>query len=374
MKIEINKEDLVYAVTAVEKAVSAKNTLPVLSGILITAKDNTVSFRATDLEAAMECKMAAPVSEEGCIAVPGRKLAQIAKGVSGQEIILESLGEENLIIRYAKGQIQIPCFSTEEFPVFPQASGEINGSMDQRVFRRMVKQAGIAASSDELRPVFTGMMVEIEGEDITFVSTDTHRLSLTKGKWQGEGKCAVLVPNRILQEVARLAAADDQNINITIGKSQIFFRFGTLTVATRLIVGQFPDYRQVIPAENSFCGEMYFSRQGIVESLELAAVISREVARGRGSVVTLKMKEDHINIYAASAEEGTFDEDINAQISGDMLELNYNARYMLDVLRVMEGETVRMQLTGESTPGVITEGDVEDSSFLYLILPVRVNK
>ena len=377
MKIEIAKEDLVYAVSSVEKAVSAKNTVPVLSGIMISAKDNRVTFRATDLEMAIECTVNTPVEEEGELVAPGRKLSQLAKGLSAGNIILESSDCENLLIKYNRGQISMPCYDTEEFPLLPAASGDISGKIPVKVFRRLVRQTGIAASMDELRPVFTGMMLEIKDNDITFVATDTHRLTVGRGVWQGSGEKTVIVPNKVMQEVARLAANDDDNIHITVSKSQVFFGFANLQIASRLIMGQFPDYRQVIPGDETFISRICVSRTALIESLELASVVSREISKGRGSIICLTLEEDKINLYSSSQDEGTFDENVSALVEGEKLELNYNARYLLDVLRVMDDERIELRLTGANTPGII-QADVEDKTdkdrFLYLILPVRINK
>ena len=377
MKIEIAKEDLVYAVSSVEKAVSAKNTVPVLSGIMISAKDNRVTFRATDLEMAIECTVNTPVEEEGELVAPGRKLSQLAKGLSAGNIILESSDCENLLIKYNRGQISMPCYDTEEFPLLPAASGDISGKIPVKVFRRLVRQTGIAASMDELRPVFTGMMLEIKDNDITFVATDTHRLTVGRGVWQGSGEKTVIVPNKVMQEVARLAANDDDNIHITVSKSQVFFGFANLQIASRLIMGQFPDYRQVIPGDETFISRICVSRTALIESLELASVVSREISKGRGSIICLTLEEDKINLYSSSQDEGTFDENVSAMVEGEKLELNYNARYLLDVLRVMDDERIELRLTGANTPGII-QADVEDKTdkdrFLYLILPVRINK
>ena len=180
-----------------------------------------------------------------------------------------------------------------------------------------------------------------------------------------------------MQEVARLAANDDDNIHITVSKSQVFFGFANLQIASRLIMGQFPDYRQVIPGDETFISRICVSRTALIESLELASVVSREISKGRGSIICLTLEEDKINLYSSSQDEGTFDENVSALVEGEKLELNYNARYLLDVLRVMDDERIELRLTGANTPGII-QADVEDKTdkdrFLYLILPVRINK
>jgi DNA polymerase-3 subunit beta len=374
MKINLLKEELLYAVNAVERAVSTKNTLPVLGGIMITAEDNKLSFRATDLEMAIECVINAQIEENGEMVIPGRKLSALAKGLVNGPLQLESSGEEQLLIKYSRGQIALPCFSPEEFPLLPSREGEISGTIPVKTFKRMVRQTGIAASTDELRPVFTGIMLDIDNSDITMVATDTHRLSVAKDSWQGEGKTKVIAPNKVMQEICRLAGNDDDNIIITISSSQIYFSFANLNITSRLIVGQFPDYHQVIPEDSLFTSRLLINRQELIGSLELATVISREISRGKGSIVRLNLQENEVNIYASSQEEGTFDENLPAQVSGELMELNYNARYLLDVLRVLEDEQIAFNLTGPTTPGIIRADSEDSDKYLYLVLPVRISK
>lgn len=380
MRFEIPKDDLVYAVSAVERAVSGKNTLPILAGIMMIAEDNKVIFRATDLELAIECTVSAMVTEPGQIVTGGRKLSQLTKGMSGSDIVLETEGSDNMVLRYSRGQIAMPCYPTDEFPMLPRIMGDVTGTIPVKVFKRMVRQTGIAASPDELRPIFTGMMVEINGDDITMVATDTHRLTLSHGKWHNTGEAAeatAIVPNKVMQEITRLSANDEDEIAIRIGKNQIFFDFADLHISSRLIVGQFPDYHQVIPEEAMFATKVSVDKQEFIGSLELASVVSKEIARGRGNIVQLGLNEEGMRIHASSQDEGTFDENIGAVVEGEPLELSYNARYLLDVLRVLDDDRVELRLTGATTPGVV-QADVEEQdekdSFLYLVLPVRVSR
>ncbi len=374
MKINILKEELLYAVNAVERAVSSKNTLPVLSGIMITAKNNQLNFRATDLEMAIECVINAQIEEEGEMVVPGRKLAALAKGLASGPIEMESIGMEQLQIKYNKGQIAIPCFVPEEFPMLPAREGKIEGSIPVRVFKRMVRGVGIASSADELRPVFTGIMLEVNDNTITMVATDTHRLAVSTDSWQGSGQSTIIVPNKVMQEICRLAVSDDDNIIITIGNSQVYFSFANLNITSRLIVGQFPDYHQVIPEDQLFVSKMIINRGELINSLELASIISKEVARGKGNIVRLSLTNNTVNIYASSQEDGTFDENQDATIEGEEMVLNYNARYLLDALKVLDDEQIVFNLTGPTTPGIIRADSEDNDKYLYLVLPVRVSK
>lgn len=374
MKLLIQKEDLLYAVGAVERAVSGKNTLPVLSGILISAADNQARFRATDLEMAMECVVNAEVIEAGEAVAPGRKFSAMARLLPGGGVTLESSGE-TLRVSYTGGRQNLPCFAADEFPVLPARSGELEGAIPVRVFRRMARQVGVAAAADEVRPVFTGVYTELRPDSLLMVATDTHRLAKGMGPWQGGGEANLIIPNRTVQEVARLAGNDDDEIMLLASKNQAYFTFANLTVTSRLIVGQYPDYRQVIPDEGLYQSELVVGRQALIEVLERAALLVREASRSRGNVVRLTLEENELAISAEAPDEGALREALPAAISGERIAIHYNARYLLDALKVIEEERVRIRLTGPSTPGLILpDTEAADPNYLYLLLPVRVTR
>ncbi|MDO4582395.1 MAG: DNA polymerase III subunit beta [Bacillota bacterium] len=376
MKINIQKEDLLYAVQAVERAVSNKNTLPVLGGIMMQAVSGRLYFRATDLELAMECVINADIEEEGEVVVPGRKFSGMVRTLPGGNVHLESLGREQLLVKYENEQSEftVPCFAVEEFPILPQPEGDIQGYVPVRVFRRLVKQVSIAAAADEARPVFTGVLMELSDDKLVMVATDTHRLAMGSGVWQGKGQLSLIMPARTLQEIGRLAVNDEENITIIAGKSQAHFTLGNISFTSRVIVGQFPEYKQVLPAESLFCTHIELNNARLSGALERASMLSRESMRGKGNIVRLACGEGKLVMTAEVPDEGMIREDIPAGVAGEPLTVNYNARYMLDVLKVLEEESLIFHLTGATTPGVIKPAGENADEYLYLILPVRVSK
>lgn len=377
MKIEINRDDLVYAVSAVERAVSAKNTIPALGGILMEATAERISFRATDLELAMECVVPGRVVAEGQAVTLGRRFSAVARLLPEGDITISG-DALHLEIEYEGGHQALPCLPPEEFPLLPALEGDLQGSISVREFRRLARQAGIATAGDDLRPVFSGVFTELEADSITMVATDTHRLTRAKGTWQGSGSGSLLIPNRTLQDVARLAVNEDDQIIITGGKSQVFFTFANLTVTSRLIVGQFPNYRDVIPEEGSFPIHLFVSRQQLIRVLERASLVSHETGRGRGSVVRFEVGDQCLVVSAEVPDEGTIRERIACSAFGGELTVNFNARYLLDMLKVVEEDTVEMLLSGPATPSVILPDLSKDEqggepNYLYLLLPVRVS-
>ena len=374
MQINCLKEDLLFGIQAVARAVSGKNTLPILGGIMIVAENGNLTFRATDLEMAIECVLPADIAEEGVVVVPGRYFSELVRYLPNCNIVLKSNGSDILTVQYEENQITVHCFDPEEFPALPQVEGHIQGQMAAAVFRRLVKQVSIAAATDEIRPIFAGIYMELNEKEVVMVGTDTHRLAIGRGGWQGNGAHTLILPNRTMQEIARLAVNDEEPVKIIAGTNQAYFCIGNITFITRVINGQYPEYQHVLPSENLYITKSYVNRQRFLEALERAALLGKDSNRGRGSIVRLQFENDLLTISADVPDMGRIKEEIGISLEGNMLEVSYNSKYLMDALRVLESETVILRLTGATTPGIIMPDEPEgEASYLYLILPIRVS-
>ena len=381
MKLSVQKEDLLYAVNAVSRAISNKNTLPILNGIMLEAPKELpgkLVLRGTDLELAIECLIDAEVENYGKTVAPGRHLQELVRHLPEGPVILSSKNTDELSLSYEKSEIGIRCFDPEEFPALPTAEGDIKGQISVATFRRMVKQVSIAAATDEVRPLFTGILVELAGLELVMVASDTHRLAIAVGNWQGEsvGQAKLILPCRTMQEIARLAVSDEGMIEIIASRNQAYFRLENITFASRVISGQYPDYHQVLPATELYQSHTVINREKLTESLERAALLSRDTARGKANIVCLNWRGEGLILTAEAPEVGHIHEELPATLSGEQIESSYNARYLLDALKVMDEESVAFHLTGETTPGIILPDGVEQeqSSYTYLVLPVRVSR
>lgn len=365
MKISCQMEDLLYGVQTVSRAVSGKNTLPVLAGILLWAEDNRLFLQSTNLELAIECYIPAEVESAGKVVVPGKNFLDLVRFLPQGTISLEQTGEFDLTVRYEDSETVFRGMDPVDFPAFPEVQGDIEGSIPAPLFKKIVRQVAFAASTNEARPVFTGVLLDfIEGQ-LVMVATDTHRLAKQIIPWQGKGVGKVIVPAKTMQEIARFAA-EDQQIDLIISKNQIYFRTGQVAFISRVINGQYPDYNQVIPKKESFITKSVIQSSRFLQEMERASVVAREGA----GVIKLHFQQDMLGFHASAPDLGTIDGHMSILHQGEDIEVVYNSKYILEVLKNIEGDSLYMELTGPVTPGIITSD--ADENFLYLILPVRI--
>ncbi len=372
MKIKCEKASFLHGLQAVAKAVSAKNTIYALSGILIIAESDELIFRATNIEMAIEYREKdVTIVEEGSLVVPGRYILEIAKKLPDESLELASEGY-TFFIRYGDSEITVNGMDREEFPDLPEVEGEVRGVFPLFRFERDIREVIVAASADESRPLFTGVLFEIDGEEVNFVATDTHRLAMKKSSWlsKGEtGKVSIIVPNKILQEIIRLEAEEDSVVEIVVGAKEIsFFTADTLFVS-RLIEGNFPNYHQVIPAEDRVKAVAEVDAVFLLATLERAFVLSKELVREHIGRVNIALINERLVVDSRSPEMGHIHEEIPVAQQGEDMALIFNARYLLDILRVIDSERIVMRFTGVNTPLLL--GRPDDDNYIYLALPLK---
>jgi len=255
----------------------------------------------------------------------------------------------------------------EEFPVIPEIDNNLNLILKAAVFKNMVKQVSFSTAVDENRPIFTGILVVVENDTLKMIATDTHRLAYRTGiidssitsSWQS------IIPAKALIEVSRLIQEENESLQIILTDNQVLFRFGDISLITRLIEGQFPNYKQVIPA--SCKTKIRIPTKALLEAVERASLLAREGS----NVIKIKTQGNTLIITSSSQDLGKVYEEIDIEIQGEETQIAFNSRYLIDVLKVIDSEEILMELTGSLSPGVLRP--VETSNYLYLILPVRLN-
>ena len=373
MKIKCQRNNLLKGLQTVFRAVSTKNTLPSLSGILLVADKDSLTFQATDMEIAIQYREEDfELEEAGSLVLPGRYFFEIAKKLPDTELSLV-VQNHTLMIKYENSEIEINGFDPEEFPVLPQVKGNIRGIFNLETLKQNLREVIIATSLDESRPIFTGILMEIEQERVNFIATDTHRLAFKKSAWEFEGeqeKAAVVIPNKILQEILKLGGEDNPNIKIFVDENQICFSVDSSLFISRLIEGKFPGYQQVIPAEEKIKTRVVVNGNHLLAILERATVMSRDQSGSRIGKVRLQIKGENMVVDSQSLEVGRIHEELPIYFEGEEMELYLNSRYLLDILKVADDDEIMMDLTGSMSPLILRRKD--DASYLYLALPVKM--
>lgn len=372
MKVQILQENLTQAVSLTSRIVSGKIELPILSNILVEAKENKLIFSATNLETSVVAEFPAKTEKPGKIAIPAKTFQEITSFLAAGKIGLEQEGEK---IKIVSGQtlVQINCPSAEEFPSLPRlTSRDKTWNLSAAGLEAICSQVAFAASVDESRPVLSGVWLKPEKSRLLAVATDGYRLSKKEIKGNFKEEEPLLVPARSLLEVGRMMAKDKKEVLLATDRkqNQIIFAVESIEVAVRLISGEFPPFTKIIP--QTWQTEAVVDQEELRRALKMAAVFARESA----NIVKLKIKKGDssgmakLKISANAAQVGENETGLEAKIKGEETEIAFNYRFVQDLLNALEGGTVTLKLNGALSPAIF-EVD-KDPSFFHIIMPVRV--
>lgn len=367
MKIFCSKEALLSGVNAVQRAVSNKNTLPILQGVLITAEEQLIQFAATDLEIGIRCQAPAQVIEEGTIVVPAKLFTEVVRKLPDTTITLEE--KDNAItISYHQSTIVINGYDPDEFPLLPDLIDPITYSIPTVIFKNMIRQTIFACASEESRPVFTGALLQIEGSNFRLVATDTHRLAYSIAEITNPEELQFygIIPAKTLSEIYRLLRDEDEVLSISFSTAQVVFNFGAIYLVSRLIEGMFPPYKQVIPQTCET--KINLSVKYFLEAVERASLLSRD--KTGVNIIRLNVEKNELRIDHAS-ELGKISEQIGIELEGKDVMIAFNAKFLIDALKVIDSDQIIFELSGPFSPGVMRPSD--NPNYLYLVLPVRTS-
>ncbi|OCL28436.1 DNA polymerase III subunit beta [Orenia metallireducens] len=368
MRIELNKKDFYEGIQTVNRAVSSKATLPILSGILLKTEEDRIKLVATDLEIGIKFYVDANIIKEGSIVLPAKYFTSIVRELPDDKIILTAEPSNNTAqIKCGQAQFNIHGSSSDEFPLLPKMNSGINFTISQGIFKEMIDQVKFAISEDISKPFLTGGLLKFEEEHLVLVTTDTYRLSYRRIKFNEidiTGK-RVIIPNKTLNEISKLLNNNENLVKVLITDNQILFEFSGVTIVSRLIDGQFPSYKQVIPNKNN--------TKAIINRIELLNATKRAslLAKKDSNIIKINLEENQLVITSNVPEIGQAYERIPISLTGQETEIAFNATYMMDCLKVISSEEVILELSGSLSPGVIK--DNSEDEYIYIIMPVRSN-
>lgn len=366
MKIRVNQNELNKSINIVQKAVSSRTPLPILSGILIEAKNNMLIMTATDLDLGIKTYSPCDIEEEGSIVVQSRLIGDFVRKLpSNSYVNIETMENNNIEIKCLNSEINILGNSATEYPDNTFDNEGNSFSIKSESLKNLIKYTYFAAAQENIKPIFTGCLIEIKNNLCTFVALDGYRMAVKKEKIDFSGEVSVVVPSKTMLEILRIIEENKGNTDIVISESHISFKVDNTIIISNLLDGKFIDYEGII--KDNYVTTVNVSTTEIRESVERASLLAKD---DKNNLIILDIKENNMQINSAS-EYGNVEENVAVEKEGEDIKIGFNSKYLLDFLKVIENEKIKLNLIGKNNPCFINEYNKED--YIYMVLPVRIS-
>lgn len=368
MEIIVNREEIYNGLLKTQSIIEKRSTMPILSNVLLEAKDDFLKIKATDLEIGVDTSHPAKVIKSGSLTIPGKKLFEMVRETEEKEVRLLKKDNNHLEIRSGKAVFNILGLSADEFPSFPSYEDQVFFKLPAKVLSRMIEKTVYAVSTDEIRYTLNGVFFEKTDDNLKMVATDGHRLSLMnfsdpsiKDLEIGKG---IIIPRKGAGELKRLLEDGAEDFMVHIKDNNGVFKIGNTVLTMRMIEGDFPDYKQVIPLKSE--KEARVNKELLSKALRRVSILSSEKSRG----VKMSFTKGQVEVFTANPDIGEASETIEADFSGSDITLGFNARYMIEILNSVDEEGVRIGINDEFGPVIVKGTNGEDH--FSIIMPMRL--
>lgn len=372
MKIRVERDTLADAVAWAARTLPSRPPLPVLACLVLTATESGLTLSSFDYEVSSRVEVGADLDEAGVVLVPGRLLADIARSLPAAPVTVQSDGTR-LAITCGRSSFRLPTLPVEDYPSLPPmpaSSGSISGAS----FAAAVAQVAVAAGRDDTLPTLTGIRMEFDGSTITLAATDRYRLAVREFTWDPASpdvSAQILVPARTLADTAKsLAGVDEVVIALASGGSGdglVGFEGDSRRTTTRLLDGEFPKYRSLLPSESSAVATIETAE--LIETVKRVALVAE-----RNTPVRLAFDGSEVTVRAGAGDDAQADEAVECSLEGDPIDIAFNPSYLLDGLTAVGAATTRFSFTQATRPAVLTAVSESDQApdYRYLLMPVRL--
>jgi DNA polymerase-3 subunit beta len=375
MKISVLQENLAHALSIVSRAVSPRSTLPVLGNVLIASDEGRLRLSATNLELGITCWIGAKIEEEGSTTVPARTFTELVSTLSDRQLDMElNVRNMSLNVRCGASNTDMKCIDAQEFPPMPTPELDDGIHLNVANIKEMIQQVAFAASTDEARPILTGVLLTVEDNQITLSAADGFRLSIRKDQLSSpvDKPIKAVIPARTLNELARVANDGDQEIIMLLppGRGQVVFHMKDVELVSQLIEGTFPELSQLIP--QSYKTRTVMPTNAFLKACKQAEIFAREgshIAR-INITATGEMQPGLVEITGQSEETGFNQTTVDATIEGQNQLIAFNVRFMREVLDVIHTPNAALETTSDTSPGVIKP--VGEDNFIHVIMPMHL--
>jgi len=371
MEFSVTKSALLNELSTTQGVVERKTTIPILSNYLFEAAGDKLSLTATDLDLSLRTSCVAKVKKEGACTIPARKLHDYVKLLPDADITIKLLENHWVSIRCGRSNTKMVGMARSNFPSLPTFPTAGVVKIPSLVLRSMIAKTGFAIASEESRYTLNGALMVLKPESITMVATDGHRLAHIErigGKFEGvSGEMKTLVPKKAMDELKSLLdSTDAEEIEFAKDESTLYFRIGQRLLTSRQLTGQFPNFEAVLPKDNN--------KSITVHGEELAAAISRvaQFADERSRAVKMRLEKGELKLSASSTETGESEDSLEIDYNGDVIQIGFNAQYLLDFLKATGNGDVKLEFKDSQSAGQMRPAEGEEYKYRYIVMPMRI--
>lgn len=363
MKLKVTKTSLLEGLQMVQNVVSIRSTLPILSNVLLAAEEGKLWLTTTDLEVGVRCGIEADIQKKGTTTLPARRLASIIRELPDKTIEIDVDDNDIATFRCNSSFFKIIGLSKDEFPAISKPEGKYCYHLGQGAFKEMLRKTSYAASTDETRYVLNGVLLSFSGNNLIMVATDGRRLALVEHEveFPKEAEADIILPSKAVTELLH-TLEDDGELNVYVDENKITFEFGDVLIASKLIDGTYPNFRQVIP---SHCEErVTIERESLLTALKRVSLLTTD----KSNATRLTFAKNKVTISTNTPDVGEARETIPIKYTGKEITVAFNPEYMMDPLRNLSNDEIFIELTDDLSPGVMKC----DIPFLYVLMPMRI--
>ena len=358
------KQRILEGISIVQKAITGKSTMPILEGIYIKTNQTSLMLIGSDMDVSIQTSVESKIIEEGSIVIDAKIFGEIIRKLPNSTIKIETIENQLIKITCEKSVFDVVYMNANEFPELPEVNENLKISVNQNILKNMIKGTSFAIAQDETRPILQGILFEIKNKNLNLVALDGYRLAIRSEFLDTDINMEVVIPGKTLNEVSKILEDIEDIVDITFTNNHILFNLERTKIISRLLEGKFINYNSLLPQEHKLFVDV--NRQELQNAIERASLMAKD---GNTNLIKLDLQQDNL-IITSNSQLGKVREEISIKLQGDEIQIAFNSRYLLDVLKNVEDNEVVMKMTSGISPCVIQEKNNENAK--YLVLPVRL--
>ncbi|MGL4572730.1 MAG: DNA polymerase III subunit beta [Clostridium sp.] len=358
------KQKLQEGISIVQKAITGKSTMSVLEGIYINATKDGLTLIGSDMDVSIETKVDADVMEEGKIVIDAKIFGEIIRKLPSSEIKIETLENDTVQITCEKSVFNVVYMNADEFPELPKLNQDMKVEVPQNILKNMIKSTSFAIAQDETRPILQGVLFEVKDKNLNLVALDGYRLAIRNEYLDSDMTIEKVIPGKTLNEVSKILEDINDLVEINFTNNHILFNLNKTRIISRLLEGKFVNYKSLLPQEHKLT--VTVKKQDLQNGIERASLMAKD---GNNNLIKLEIQDEAV-IITSNSQLGKVREEVGINLQGEKIQIAFNSRYLIDVLKNFEEDEVILEMTSSVSPCIIKAKEADN--YKYLVLPVRL--